>query len=564
MRAVEGRQIPGRRWLVQLVGIGLSAGFILVWARLAMLHLFASSELREALHGQAYVSVLSLPQRGRIVDCRGETIAESVQGVSYGVDPAMVRCAECLCRRVQEVLAIPEAECLERIATAKGRFFWLRRGIWGKETLGLDTLSEPGLVRLRERVRVYPHGDLFLPAVGSVGVDQQGLSGLELVYDSVLRKNPEPIVMRRDARGYLSPQVEHVLESGRRPPTLRTTLDGELQSIVAYELSEGVRRVKAASGLALAIEPSTGAVRAMVVVPTPPRGSAHAPIVSDVYEPGSILKPLIAAAALEQGLLRLSDTLFGHHGVWDGDGYRIVDEHPLGYTTLREALAWSSNVIFAKVAQGLSPRLLYRYIRDFGCGLPTGIELPGEAPGIVPKPHQFQPLTALFWGFGYGLAVTPLQLACAYAAIANDGVLMRPYLVEAVLDPDGTKLQKFSPQPVRRVLTVPVAQQLRQLLRSVVEEGTGRPAYLAGIAVAGKTGTAQQLVGGQYSREHHTASFVALFPADRPRLVLLVMLLRPQGGGSGGHTAAPVVRRILQRMMAHPRLSWYVAPNGTA
>lgn len=552
----------GQRWLLRAVAVVLGGGFAVVWIRLVQLHLFEAPELQQAARRQGYVRLRLLPDRGAITDCRGELLAISVEAPSYGVDPTLVRCPECLCQRAEQVLGIAHEECMRLMAPARGRFSWLRRGVWGRPTETLDTLDEPGLVRIRERVRVYIPETLFVPVLGSVGIDQQGLSGLELAYDSLLRGESATVLMRRDARGYLFPTVEHVLSPPQGAPTLQTTLDAALQRIVAYELAEGVRQSEAALGIGIALEPATGALRACVVVPTPPRGSAHAPLVSQVYEPGSVLKPLIAAIALESGLIRVTDTLDGHRGGWQVGEHRIVDERPLGRTTLRDALAFSSNVIFAELATRLPPRVLEQSMRRFGFGTPPGSGFPGEAAGIVPQLKAAEQEMAAFWGFGYGLAASPLQLACAYAALANDGVLMRPRLVEAIRRQE--HVQVLPPQQVRRVIGAATARQLRQLLVGVVEEGTGRAARVAGLQLAGKTGTAQQLIEGRYSREAHTASFVAIVPAERSRLVLLVMVVQPRRGSTGGEVAAPIVRRILQRMAAHPVLSAYIVTASTA
>ncbi len=550
-----------RRWLLGAVGVLLSGGFIVVWIRLVQLQLLQAPELQYAAQQQGYVRLQLLPTRGAIVDCRGEVLAVSVEAPSYGVDPVLVRCPDCLCRQAAAALGIAQEECRRLLSTARGRFLWLRRAVWGRPTEALDTLNEPGLVRIRERVRVYIPEDLFVPVLGGVGIDQQGLSGLELAYDSLLRRELPPVLMRRDARGRLFPTVEYALRPPEEAPTLQTTLDGALQHILAYEVAEGVRQSEAVAGIGIALEPATGALRAGVVVPTPPRASAHAPLVGQVYEPGSVLKPLVAAIALEAGAIGLEDTLDGHGGWWQIGEHRIVDAQPLGRVTLRQALAFSSNVVFAELATRLPPTVLTHYLHRFGFGMPPGSGLPGEAAGIVPQLRASELERAAFWGFGYGIAVSPLQLACAYGALANDGVLVPPRLVEAVYE--AKQVRVVPPQPGRRVVSAATARRVRQLLVSVVEEGTGRAARVAGLSIAGKTGTAQQLVEGRYSRQAHTASFVAMVPAERPRLVLLVMVVRPQRGSTGGEVAAPIVRRVLQRMGAHPVLSAYIAP-GTA
>ena len=547
-----------RRWAAPATAVGLSLGFALVWLRVVYLQVVQAEQYRQQLQRQAFARVLLLPERGTILDRRGEPLALSVKAPSYAVDPQQLRCAECLCRAAH-ALGLDSATCLQRIRSARGRFLWLLRSVWEHPTTALDTLSDPGLIRLQELHRVYPYGELTLPLLGSVNIDQVGISGVELSYDSLLRMPPVETLMRRDARGRLIPVPQSAAHSPPQPPMLRTTLDIELQQLIAYELQRGLERFRARSGVAIALEVRSGAIRAAVALPTPARGSATLPVVGEVYEPGSVLKPFIAAAALDQGLLRPEDTLDARNGEWSILGQLIRDEYPLGRTTLRRAFALSSNIVFAELAYRLPRRVLYRYVRDFGFGLPTGVDLPGEVNGIVPTPERMEPTTPLFWGFGYGLAVTPLQLACAYAAIGNGGVLVRPRVADALIAPDGTVLKEFPTERVRQVITEQTARQLLSLLRSVVEEGTGRAAALPQLPIAGKTGTARQLVEGRYSPQAHTASFVALLPAHSPRLVLLVMLQQPQEAVYGGQTAAPIVRRVLLRMLANTRLRSYIA-----
>jgi cell division protein FtsI (penicillin-binding protein 3) len=289
-----------RRWAAPATAVGLSLGFALVWLRVVYLQVVQAEQYRQQLQRQAFARVLLLPERGTILDRRGEPLALSVKAPSYAVDPQQLRCAECLCRAAH-ALGLDSATCLQRIRSARGRFLWLLRSVWERPTTALDTLSDPGLIRLQELHRVYPYGELTLPLLGSVNIDQVGISGVELSYDSLLRMPPVETLMRRDARGRLIPVPQSAAHSPPQPPMLRTTLDIELQQLIAYELQRGLERFRARSGVAIALEVHSGAIRAAVALPTPARGSATLPVVGEVYEPGSVLKPFIAAAALDQG-----------------------------------------------------------------------------------------------------------------------------------------------------------------------------------------------------------------------------------------------------------------------
>jgi membrane peptidoglycan carboxypeptidase len=304
------------------------------------------------------------------------------------------------------------------------------------------------------------------------------------------------------------------------------------------------------------VDPRTGEILAMASYPTYDpndlRSASQAAIrvraITDMYEPGSTMKLVTAAAALEEGAVKPTDQLDGEGGTWQLGNHTIHDDHPAGMMSFREALEHSSNIAFAKVAERLPAPRFYKYVRDFGFGIISGIDLPGEARGDVKKPSQFTEGTQEFMAFGYQLAVTPLQLACAYAAIANGGVMMKPHLLKKRLDRNGDVIEEIAPQEIRRVVSQTTADTLRNLLVDVVENGTGREARIPGMRVAGKTGTAQQLSGGEYSKSKYNASFVGFFPADDPKVTLLVLLDSPTNGYYGGGVAAPIFREIARRI----------------
>jgi membrane peptidoglycan carboxypeptidase len=271
--------------------------------------------------------------------------------------------------------------------------------------------------------------------------------------------------------------------------------------------------------------------------------------ITDTYEPGSTMKAITAAAAIEEGVVDAEEAIDGEGGVMQLGNYTIRDDHPVAEMNFRTAFEQSSNVAFAKIAGLLPAPRFYKYVRDFGFGIVSGIDLGGEARGDVKKPNDFTEGTQQFMAFGYQLAVTPLQIVTAYAAIANGGIMMKPHLLKRRLDREGSVVEEIEPQEIRRVVSGETAAAVRDLLVGVVEKGTGGAARIPGLRIAGKTGTAQQLFDGAYSKEKYNASFAGFFPADDPKVALLVLLDSPTNGYYGGQVAAPIFREIARRVV---------------
>ena len=422
----------------------------------------------------------------------------------------------------------------------------------------LDTIRDRGLIRVKEPKRSFTHGPLAAQLIGTTDVDNNGLTGLELHYDGILRGQSGFVVMQRDGRGRLRPGVDPEREAPRNGQGLQLTIDLELQRVAEQELARGVRDAGAVSGTVIAIEPATGEILAMASFPsfnpnrlnTATDDAIRIRSVTDQYEPGSTMKAITAAALLEERKLAADDKVNGLNGVLKmAGGAVITDDHPVGQTTFRGALEQSSNVVFATLAEQLHDRVFYKYVRDFGFGIASGIDLPGEVRGRLKRPNEFGPSTKQFMSFGYGISATALQVLDAYAAIANGGILMQPHVVKGILTTDGDVDVAIAPQQIRRVVSVETARILTDMLVGVVERGTGQEARISGVRIAGKTGTAQQLTLGQYGKQNYTASFVGFYPADKPRVAMIVMLDRPITSIYGGTTAAPIFRRIVQKTM---------------
>jgi cell division protein FtsI (penicillin-binding protein 3) len=405
-----------------------------------------------------------------------------------------------------------------------------------------------GIYVERELERFYPHGALARGVLGTV-LDGVGRGGIEQRFESVLRGRPGREVAARDNAGKEIPGEVVRVEEPTPGGEVRLTLDVDLQEIAHQALTEALVKTGALGGDLLVTDPSSGEILALVSVKS---GRADAlSAINAPYEPGSTLKPFTVAGLLVRGLATLGDSVdTGAEGKWTVEGRTITDVHPYDSLTLGDALRVSSNVGVAWAAQALSPRDRYENLRDFGFGIQTGVELPGEVNGTLRRPDQWSKQSAVSLAIGYEIGVTPLQMALAYGVLANGGVLMEPRLVTEVRDGAGHVLETRQPRAVRRVIPGRVARELATVLEDVVEDGTATAARLETFRVAGKTGTTRVNVGGGYLAGRYYSSFVGFFPADQPQLVVFVKLDSPKGAYYGGATAAPVTRAMMEGALA--------------
>lgn len=414
--------------------------------------------------------------------------------------------------------------------------------------------------------RVYPCGQLAGTVLGYTGTDGIGMGGAEYYFDHYLKGEDGWTIVTRDAKNntYTKPGLP-----GKQPvngSNLYLTIDCDIQKIVETELLRGVDSVKALNGMCIVMEPSTGKILAMANTPgfNPNIASKFSleqrlnTSINTVYEPGSTYKVITAACALQEGVKKETDMINGYNGVYKIYGATIHDDSPYGMLTFVEALKYSSNICFAQIANDIGNERLYKYAKDFGFGAPTGIALPGEEKGIVHPIEKWSGVTRVSMAFGHEIAVTPLQIARAYACVANSGVLVEPRIYDKVVSSDGTVIDSSKYRPVRRVLSESTAHRLIAMMREVVKGGTGAKAAIDGIAVAGKTGTALKIdkATGTYSKVDAWASFIGFLPADQPQLLCAVIINGPAHGETGGMAAAPVFRNIMSQIISHPQLEY--------
>lgn len=415
--------------------------------------------------------------------------------------------------------------------------------------------------------RSYPYGTAAVQTLGVVGRDGRGLEGLELLYDDLLRGRSGWAIRQLDARGRTHPSAEYPLRPAQTGGSLTLTIDADYQSVVQQELEKGASRHQAQSAMAIVTDPSSGEVLALACYPPvrPERftESDQADLVnkaiSEQFEPGSTFKAITMAAALEEAAVRPEEMVDGEGGSYPVGGHNLgeAEGHRYGRITAAQALAYSSNICMVKIGSKLGKNKLYQYARAFGFGSKTGIEFPGEAAGVLTKPSGWSAIQSANICFGQGLTVTGMQLAAAYGAIANGGYLIRPRLVKSHGGPQEAADGRGRADTLRRVLSMETCRALTQMLDDAVNDslGTGRQARIEGWRVAGKTGTAQRKAPGQrgYAPGRYTASFVGFMPADRPRLLAVVVVNEPKGAYYGGQVAAPICRNIFKRALSLPR-----------
>jgi cell division protein FtsI (penicillin-binding protein 3) len=553
----QRRQTGSRRlvWLTVILGV-----FALIIAgRLIQLQVIRGAELGEQAHSQQ-VSREPLPGlRGSIYDRNGVVLAADREIPTAFLSPAEVpeERRDYVIDELSRILGLPRTKVYELVHRG-GYFVWLSRGLSEGEAADLREAALPGVHLRDEPARIYPLGRTAAHLLGFVGVDHRGLEGLELLYDDELVGEPGWVLKVTDAAGRPLYPLEETLEEPERGRDIFLTIDARYQHIVERELAAAVERGNARGGMAVMLDPADGSLLALANYPDyDPNDFAAYPAevrrnraVTDVYEPGSTMKAFTVAAALEEGLVE-AETVFDTPQATLVTGRRIRDSLPHDpRLTVSGIIERSSNVGVLQIGRLLGREHLHDYLRAFGFGEPSGLEVVGEAGGILRDAERWYPLDTACASFGQGIAVTPLQLAVAYAALANGGNLVRPRLVER-FEERGRPVADNPSEPRGRVISAETAAELREILVDTVERGLAVDAGGSGYRVGGKTGTAQKIgPGGYLDGNRYIASFVGFAPAADPRLVLLVVLDEPRPIYGGGPTCGPAFARIVRQVLA--------------
>jgi len=485
--------------------------------------------------------------RGAVYDRNGKALALSRQeyraffAPSQSADPH---------RDVQTIAAILDLSRAQasRLTSRSSGWIAIAQVSMGQRD-ALASAVGPGVEFEPVLTRVYPEGDLARSLLGTVTADGEGRSGLELVLDTLLRGTPGELVGRRDARGELYPMPTNPERPALPGRDVYLTIDADLQAIAEAALESALEQTGSSGGDILMADPRTGEL--LAVASRREGSAASVPAFTSPYEPGSTLKPFLLATLLGEHLVDLDDRVYAEGGEYRTAHRVIRDVHPYDTITVAEVIQYSSNIGAAKLSKRIEPGQQYRYLRDFGFGTPTGVDFPGESPGLLRRPNQWSALSQASLAIGYEMLTTSLQLLTAYGALANGGVLFEPMLVREIRAGNEEQDWRFEPRPIRRVIDQETAHRVSRVLEAVVGEGgTGTEASLSTLEIAGKTGTARIATGGNYRDRRYAASFVGYTPADDPQLVIMAKLEDPKGSVYGGVTAAPLTRAVVQAILA--------------
>lgn len=535
------------------------AGIILQMVRVGIFH---GEGYRDLWSTQA-MDFISIPaERGNIYDQNGVLIASNRVNYKVAVDPLLLTGdgdREAVISILTSYTTRPASYYRNRIRNAGNRsqYVVLERNIPVGAYEELSELQHRGIILEEEYRRVYNFDSLAAHLVGFVNHDMIGRAGIEAQYDDILRGTNGLQQVRKDRHNNIFAFVGAPKKLPKQGYSLHTTIDSNIQAILEEELESGVERHRAKKGIAIIVEPATGAVKALANYPTyDPNNPAATPpenrrnhAVSDRIEPGSTFKLVTAIAAVEQNAVSF-DEEFGtpENGVRMIHGQAMRDHNPLGTMTFPEVIAKSSNIATSEIAMRLKPETFFQYARNMGFGTPTQIDLPGDENGRLQRPYEWSRVTQPWMSIGYEVQVTPIQLIQAYASFANGGNLMRPYIVETITDEMGNIIQKRKPHKVRQIAKSSTIEKLLPVFEQVVSDsGTAGWAEIEGLQIAGKTGTAQKYVDGRY-QARYLASFAGFFPSRNPEYAILVILDEPRTSIYGGFTAGSIFKEVAQRI----------------
>jgi cell division protein FtsI (penicillin-binding protein 3) len=540
-----------------------------VAARAYQLQVLKRTELlRLAERQRKHITELS-PFRGVIFDRKHHELAVSVAVDSVYARPRQMSDLRGTAQSLAASLGADPKKLLKKLQRGSP-FVWVARGISPLQGNHLKELSLPGVHFIKENRRYYPDRAVGGHLLGFVGIDGDGLEGVEKRYDNYLNGGAAYLLVERDAFGEDIFPSDVLPMEPRHDNDLVLTIDANIQQILERELEKAVDSAHARGGTAIVMDPKTGEILGLAVQPgfNPNDFKTYGPdhwrnrAVADAFDPGSTFKVFLAAAAMEEGLASPEETIYCENGSYAVGGRTIHDVHKYGDLSFAEVIKYSSNIGAAKICSRLDAAVWHRYIRGFGFGEVTGIDVPGESGGLLRPYQKWRTIDKTTIAFGQGIAVTAVQLITALCAVANGGYVMQPYLVSEVVNRKGDCIKSNHPKVVRRAISEETAEQLTEMMVKVVDEdgGTGKNARVPGFEVAGKTGTAQKVdpVTGLFSRSKMVGSFMGFVPAHEPRLAILVVIDEPSGRGFGGTVAAPVFKAVAEQSL--PYLGVFAPP----
>ena len=540
--------------------------FTVIGYRAVQLQVFQSEFLAGKAQRQYDRVVTNTGKRGAIFDTNMNLLASSVSVTSVAVRPQQMDDAGKSDNAVLlgKALEMGSADVLKKM-NQSGGFVWLKRKIGPQQAEAMRTLKLKGVELIQEYDRFYPNKSIAAQTIGFTSIDGKGIEGIEFFCDTYLTPTPDSTRVIRDAHGNILRSItdEDVAEAEMTGHNVVLTLDKNIQYIAEEVLAETVEKFKAKSAMAIVMDPQTGAILAMAQAPVfnpnnlqnGDRAHWRNRNVADRFEAGSVMKIFSVAAALETGMVSPSTQYYCENGAYTIGRKVVRDTKKLGTLTLQEIVKVSSNIGVIKMSEEIGKENLYAGLKNFGFGEKTGVECPGESSGYLSQPNVWSRMDVAAISFGHGMSVTPLQIATATCAIANGGMLMKPYLVKAIVDDDGEVVKEFRPVARQRAISNQTAAMMNMILQTVTQKGgTGVAAAIKGYNVAGKTGTAHKPENGSYG-SRYISSFVGFAPAENPAVVILVMVDEPGTAYFAATVAAPAFNKIMQKTLYYMHIA---------
>jgi len=498
-------------------------------------------------------------KRGKIFDRHNRVLALDIPSVSIGAHPKVILQKDEIARKLSPLLNLTPAR-IQSLLSQNKSFVWLARGLPRHIGAQIKDMDCGGLQVIKDEMRCYPHSKLASHLLGFTNVDGDGISGIEYTFNNILSGTPGQAVFQLTADGTAFEHVDYPVQTPHDGSHIVLTIDKLYQAIAEEELRRTVELSDAEGGSVIISDPFTGHLLAIACEPSfnPKHAGQYHPNtwrlrpITDQMEPGSTFKIAMMAAVLNEGLRKPQDIVFCEHGKFEVYDNTIHDTKEHGWLTMHNVVVYSSNIGMAKTMLDVPPAIIYRYAREFGFGTRSGIRLAGESPGVLKLPSEWSGLTPVALAIGHEVAVTPLQMIGMFGVIANGGFLMRPLIVKEILDSSGKSLSKSEPQIIRRVINDTTVESITAMMEDVVLKGTGKRAFIEGLRVCGKTGTARKPKKNTrgFSKNKYMSSFGGFFPAEgKNKICIFVVIDTPRKKYYGGDIAAPCFKKIAKRII---------------
>ncbi|MBU2506326.1 MAG: transpeptidase family protein [Bacteroidetes bacterium] len=532
--------------------------FVALIVRLFNIQIKEHANYKAAAERQQNSSVKLKAERGLIKDRNLEVLAYTQNDVSIYADTRMLSASErgTIASKMSKAFKKSKDHYLNLINSASGNICLEEKVLMNK----IEELNKPyidGFFISEDFTRKYPYGSLASHVLGFVSEEKEGVAGIANYYNDELKGIDGIKFIENDVIGRTVSVNDRLTQRPQQGNTTILTIDYNLQKILEIELKSGLKEYQGEWAVGIIMDPNDGEILALANFPDYDpsnynlfdNSSLRNRAVTDTYEPGSTIKPIILSILFEEKLANENEIINTENGVYSINKVKIRDTHKFSSLSVSGVLKHSSNIGMAKLSSRVQPDVFFKYLRNYGFGNISAIDLPGEAAGLLKKPTHYSVVSQPFMSFGYEISVTPIQLITAFSALINGGYLYKPHLVKSITDPTGNVIREFKPERIRKVVSEKTSDRIKKLMLKAVEEGTGRNARLTNVFAGGKTGTSQKLVNGSYSSENYNSSFIGYFPAEKPEYIILVLISSPKIGKYGGYVAAPVFKNIAQQIV---------------